>query len=83
MRTALAKHNIITSLIFYDFVPEGTNNRKPLAGAPISLTSQTLQTVPLYLLWYLLPSNGHDTLAEPEYIGVYDAAQMSNSANWS
>ena len=54
---------------------------RPLAGAPIWHTSQTLQIVPLYFAWYLAPSYGHAADALPWYIGVNDAAQISKSAN--
>lgn len=63
-----------------DYLP---NNLRPLAGAPIWQTSHTLQTVPLYFEWYFTPSKGHAELGEPPYIGVKDAPQISNSANWS
>lgn len=33
----------------------GTNSRSPLAGAPISVTSDIRHTVPLYCSWYLAP----------------------------
>ena len=61
--------------------PHEVNNLMPLAGAPISQTSQTLQTFPLNSVWYFEPSYGQATLGEPLYMGVYDAAQTSNSAN--
>ena len=57
------------------------NSLMPLAGAPISHTSQTLQTFPLNSEWYFAPSKGHATLGEPLYMGVWDEAQTSNSAN--
>ncbi len=40
-------------------------NRNPLLGAPIAQTSHTRHTVPLYLVWYLMPSNGHAKLVSP------------------
>lgn len=42
-----------------------TVNLRPLLGAPIAQTSHTLHTVPLYLVWYLIPSNGQAWLASP------------------
>jgi len=42
-----------------------TLNLMPLLGAPIAQTSQTLQTVPLYCGWYLIPSYGQLTLCSP------------------
>lgn len=43
----------------------GTNSRRPLAGAPISVTLDILQMVPLNCSWYLAPVKGSDTLGEP------------------
>ncbi len=37
----------------------------PLAGAPISHTSHTLHSLPLYSEWCFEPSNGQEALGEP------------------
>lgn len=37
----------------------------PLPCLPTSHTSQTVHTVPLYLEWYLDPSNAHSSYAVP------------------
>jgi hypothetical protein len=54
---------------------------KPDPFFPTSQTPQTVQTVPLYFAWYLLPSNEHVSNPDPVYMGVSEAAQTSNSAN--
>lgn len=56
-------------------------NLRPEAGAPISVTWLTLQSSPWYLGWYFAPVNGSCTNGWPLYIGVKEAAHMSNSAN--
>lgn len=56
---------VITLLHFHPRLEFYAKSFSPLPCLPISQTSQTLHTVPLYLEWYFEPSKAHSSYAVP------------------